>query len=148
MISYEPLWITLKKKGVTQYQLINKYHISAGQLSRLRANANVSTHTLNTLCEILDCKLEDIAIYRKEDWNVWVKRGILQRPKLVKLDTSFFHVFPDPILIMQKHLETLWNTLQRKKTKIAVSPEKSRFTAIFLWAGDERIELPPKVLET
>lgn len=47
MISYEPLWITLKKKGVTQYQLINKYHISAGQLSRLRANANVSTHTLN-----------------------------------------------------------------------------------------------------
>lgn len=67
MISYEPLWITLKKKGVTQYQLINKYHISAGQLSRLRANANVSTHTLNTLCEILDCKLEDIAVYRKED---------------------------------------------------------------------------------
>lgn len=67
MISFEPLWNTLKKKGVTQYQLINKYHISAGQLSRLRANANVSTHTLNTLCEILDCELEDIARYKKED---------------------------------------------------------------------------------
>lgn len=65
MISYEPLWITLQKKGITQYQLIHKYHISAGQLSRLRANANVSTYTLNTLCEILSCKLEDIIIYKK-----------------------------------------------------------------------------------
>ena len=67
MISYEPLWSTLEKKGITQYQLIHKYHISAGQLSRLRANANVSTHTLNMLCEILDCELEDIARYKKED---------------------------------------------------------------------------------
>lgn len=65
MISYEPLWTTLKKKDVTQYQLIHKYHISAGQLSRLRANANVSTYTLNTLCEILNCNLEDIVIYKK-----------------------------------------------------------------------------------
>lgn len=65
MISYEPLWATLKEKGVTQYQLINKYHISAGQLSRLRANANVSTYTLNTLCEILNCELKDIVVYKK-----------------------------------------------------------------------------------
>lgn len=65
MISYEPLWVTLKEKGISQYQLINKHHISAGQLSRLRANANVSTHTLDMLCEILDCRLEDIAVYRK-----------------------------------------------------------------------------------
>ena len=63
MISYEPLWNTLKEKGITQYQLINKYNVSAGQLSRLRANENVSTHTINTLCEILDCKVEDIMKY-------------------------------------------------------------------------------------
>lgn len=65
MISYEPLWNTLKEKNISQYQLINTYKFSAGQLSRLRKNANVSTHTLNTLCEILDCELHDIAIYKR-----------------------------------------------------------------------------------
>lgn len=65
MISYEPLWNTLKQKGVSQYELINKYNFSAGQLSRLRSNTNVSTHTLNRLCEILDCSLEEVAVYKK-----------------------------------------------------------------------------------
>lgn len=66
MISYEPLWETLKEKKISQYELINKYKVSAGQLSRLRKNSNVSTHTLNSLCEILDCSLDDIAKYKKE----------------------------------------------------------------------------------
>ena len=57
----------MKRKNITQYRLINEYHISAGQLSRLRTNANVNTHTLNLLCEILDCKLEEIAGYVKDD---------------------------------------------------------------------------------
>ena len=75
MISYEPLWNTLKEKGVSQYELIYQYHVSAGQLSRLRANANVSTHTLNRLCEILDCSLEDVAIYKKENLEITPKEG-------------------------------------------------------------------------
>lgn len=66
MISYEPLWTTLKAKNISQYQLIHKYNISAGQLSRLRSNANVSTHTLDVLCAILDCRLEDIAVFIKD----------------------------------------------------------------------------------
>lgn len=66
MISYQPLWDTLKRKGITQYELINKYKVSAGQLSRLRANNNVSTNTLNTLCEILDCQISDIVCYVKK----------------------------------------------------------------------------------
>lgn len=66
MIIYDPLWKTLKARGISQYQLINQYKVSAGQLSRLRANANVSTHTLNMLCEILDCSLNDIAIFVKD----------------------------------------------------------------------------------
>lgn len=66
MISYAPLWNTLKEKNITQYQLINTYKISAGQLSRLRANTHVSTHTLERLCEILDCNLEDVATYIKK----------------------------------------------------------------------------------
>lgn len=65
MIVYDKLWMTLKAKNISQYTLINKYHVSAGQLSLLRANANVSTHTLDMLCSILDCELSDIAEYRK-----------------------------------------------------------------------------------
>ena len=50
----------MKKKGITQYTLIKKYRISAGQLSRLRDNSYVSTHTIDVLCNILDCNVEDI----------------------------------------------------------------------------------------
>lgn len=65
MISYDPFWETLKRKGITQYQLINKYHISAGQLSRMRSNSYISTHTVDILCQILDCPVEDIMKYKK-----------------------------------------------------------------------------------
>lgn len=67
MISYEPLWNTLKKKGISQYRLIKDYGVSAGQISRLRANQNVSTHTLNELCRILQCELSDIAEFIQDD---------------------------------------------------------------------------------
>ena len=66
MITFEKLWKTLKDKGFSQYKLINTYGISTGQLDRLRKNQNVSTYTLNTLCKILDCKLEDIADYKQD----------------------------------------------------------------------------------
>ncbi len=67
MISFEKLWATLKEKGISQYKLINTYGISTGQLDRLRKNDNVSTYTLNVLCKILQCKLEDIAEYIEEE---------------------------------------------------------------------------------
>lgn len=60
MIVYNKLWQTMKDKGITQYALINQHHMSAGQLSRLRKNQNISSHTINTLCEILDCQPGDI----------------------------------------------------------------------------------------
>lgn len=65
MIVFDRLWNTMKEKGISQYKLINTYKFSKGQLDRLRKNNHVSTHTLNTLCEILGCKLEDIAEYKK-----------------------------------------------------------------------------------
>ena len=67
MISYRPLWATMKRKGVSQYKLLKDYHFSAGQLNRLRRNCNVNTYTLNQLCKILDCKIEDVAVYLEED---------------------------------------------------------------------------------
>lgn len=66
MISFEPLWATMKERGISQYKLIKEYNFSTGQLDRLRKNENVNTFTLNQLCEILDCSLEDIAEYKKE----------------------------------------------------------------------------------
>lgn len=65
MIVYDKLWKTLEEKKISQYQLIKNHNFSTGQLDRLRKNEGVSTYTLNMLCEILDCKLEDIAEYRK-----------------------------------------------------------------------------------
>ena len=56
----------MKEKGVSQYSLINDHKISAGQLSRLRANESVTTHTIDILCHILDCNIEDIAEHVKE----------------------------------------------------------------------------------
>ncbi len=66
MITYDKLWETMQEKGITQYKLINEYHVSAGHLSRLRANKHTSTHTLEMLCEILDCNIEDIISFHKD----------------------------------------------------------------------------------
>ncbi len=63
MISYSPFWETLKKRGMTTYTLINKYHISSSTLYRLKKNKGVNTTTLNDFCKLLNCRLEDIAVY-------------------------------------------------------------------------------------
>ena len=64
MIVFIRLWDTMKEKGISQYRLIREFGFSSGQMDRLRKNENVSTHTLNELCRILDCRLEDIAEYK------------------------------------------------------------------------------------
>ncbi len=66
MISYDPLWNTLKQKHVTTYKLINNYNFSRGTLDKLKHNRNVTVETIGKLCEILDCKVEDIMEYRKD----------------------------------------------------------------------------------
>lgn len=66
MISYARLWDTMRKKGITQYALIKQYHISPAQITRLKRNESVSTHTIEIFCEILDCRVEDIMEYIKE----------------------------------------------------------------------------------
>ena len=63
MIVFNRLWETMKKRGISQYALIKDYKISTGQLDRLRKNENISSYTMNQLCRILKCRLEDIAEY-------------------------------------------------------------------------------------
>ena len=67
MIVYDRLWETMKKKDVTQYKLIQNYHVSPGQITRLKRNSNVNTHTIDMLCKILDCNVEDVMEYIPDD---------------------------------------------------------------------------------
>ena len=66
MIIYDKLWETMKTKGISQYYLITEHGFSRGQISRLKHGEHVSTKTLNNLCKILDCKLEDIVEYKAD----------------------------------------------------------------------------------
>ena len=63
MMSYNMLWKVMEEKGVTQYALIKKYHVSPGQITRLKRNESVSTHTIEMFCKILDCQVGEIMEY-------------------------------------------------------------------------------------
>ena len=63
MISYRPLWETMKRKGASTYTLQVKGEISSSSIRRLKANDSVSTNTLDALCKILNCRIEDIIEY-------------------------------------------------------------------------------------
>ena len=67
MISYEPFYNTLKLKNISTYKLINDYGISRSLLDRLKHNKPISTVTLNDLCNILKCKVEDILLFTEDN---------------------------------------------------------------------------------
>ena len=65
MISYEPFYKTIKSKNITTYKLIKDYNISRSLLDRLKHNKPISTVTINDLCNILHCRVEDILEYKE-----------------------------------------------------------------------------------
>ena len=67
MISYAPLWNTMQKKKATTYTLQVKGNISSSTIRRLKAGESVSTNTLDALCKILDCDVQDIVEYIYDD---------------------------------------------------------------------------------
>ena len=67
MIDFSPLWATMKRKNISCYTLINKYNVSRGTLDNLKHNRNVTLQTVERMCEILDCEIQDIVIYKKSD---------------------------------------------------------------------------------
>lgn len=60
MISYEPLWNTMKERNESTYTLIHKYNINPRTISRLKHNKNINVDTLEKLCKILECTPNDI----------------------------------------------------------------------------------------
>ena len=67
MISYDNLWVIMKEKGITQYALIKTYHVSPAQITRLKRNESVSTHTIEMFCKILHCNPGDIMTYIEDE---------------------------------------------------------------------------------
>ena len=67
MIQYTPFWETMKKAGESTYTLINHHNVSSSTIDRLRKNQPLTTTTINDLCRILNCNVEDIALYVASD---------------------------------------------------------------------------------
>ena len=66
MIVFDKLWIAMKEKGISTYKLREECGIDSKTIRRLRANDNIETKTLNKLCAVLGCKIEDIMEYIAE----------------------------------------------------------------------------------
>ena len=66
MIKYDKLWATMKEKGITKYALYTEYHFSKSLLYRLQHNEGINMNTIDMLCNILDCNIEDIATHYKD----------------------------------------------------------------------------------
>ena len=63
MISYEPFYKTLKEKNISTYKLIHDFGVSRSLLDRLKHNRAISTVTLNDLCTILQCTVDEILVF-------------------------------------------------------------------------------------
>ena len=63
MIRFDKLWKLIEEKNISTYYLREQCGIDSKTIRRLRANDNTETKTLNKLCSVLDCRLEDIAEY-------------------------------------------------------------------------------------
>jgi len=63
MISYAPLYKTMKEKGISTYKLINQFGVSRSLIDRLKHNKPISTVTINDLCTFLGCRVEDVLEY-------------------------------------------------------------------------------------
>ena len=60
MISYDPLWKTMEKQGITTYALITQYGFSSNTINRLKHSKSITMFTLESLCNILKCTPNDI----------------------------------------------------------------------------------------
>lgn len=63
MISYAPFWKTLSASGESTYTLIKNHRISGSTINKLRNNKPINTTTVNDLCRILHCPVEQILEY-------------------------------------------------------------------------------------
>ena len=65
MYTYDPLFRTMKERGITTYSLVNHHGISSHLMSNLRHNKNVTMNTIDLLCSILHCDISDVVEYKE-----------------------------------------------------------------------------------
>lgn len=56
----------LKNKGITSYSLRKNKTLSESTIQKLRNGEGVSWDNLEVLCGLLDCNIEDLLIYEKD----------------------------------------------------------------------------------
>lgn len=66
MISYAPLWNTMKQQNITTYKLITQYNISSRTIHNLKHNQSITMYTLENLCDVLNCTPNDIVQFQKQ----------------------------------------------------------------------------------
>lgn len=66
MISYKPLWETMKIRKITTYILINKYNINLRTINNLKHNKSITIYTTEQLCKILNCTPNDIVEFKED----------------------------------------------------------------------------------
>ena len=80
-IHYQKLWETLQEKGITKYSLTHHYDLSPRLITKLQRNEPINTTTLDKLCSILDCRVEDILTYEEDELNVLFRNEGLKKIK-------------------------------------------------------------------
>ena len=76
MIVFDKLWETMAKRNLSTYKLREECGIDSKTIRRLKANDNIETKTLNKLCQALDCKIEDIMEYKKDQTYVFITKQL------------------------------------------------------------------------
>lgn len=76
MIVFDKLWETMAKRNLSTYRLREECGIDSKTIRRLKANDNIETKTLNKLCQALDCKIEDIMEYKKDQRYVFITKQL------------------------------------------------------------------------
>ena len=66
MIVFDKLWVIMKERGISTYYLREKCGLDSKTVRRLRANENMETKTLDKLCAVLNCRLDEIAEYKAD----------------------------------------------------------------------------------
>ena len=66
MVRYDKLWTTMKEKGITKYRLTHEYHFSKALIHKLMHKQTVRLYTIDRLCNILDCNVEDVVTHYKD----------------------------------------------------------------------------------
>ena len=64
-ISYEPMWNTMREKGISQNQMIRQ-GIDKKTLYAIRHGQNINTSTLERICRILQCEASEVITFTQD----------------------------------------------------------------------------------